>query len=72
LAGPSLVRPSPLRLVASCSGHVERDELIHGRDTIPYIENRAVLALSAGHYERAHTKAHVRAVVGTGYLNAVL
>ena len=61
MAGPSLVRPSRpyfFRLVANWSGHVDRDELIAGRDTIPYIENRAVLALSAG-TTRERTQKHM-------------
>jgi hypothetical protein len=39
-------------------GHVNRDELIRGRDTIPYIENHAVLALSAG-TRRERTQKHM-------------
>ena len=46
------------RLVANWSGRVDRDELIRGGDTIPYIENRAVLALSAG-TTRERTQRHL-------------
>ena len=58
--GPSLVRPSRPHffLVTDWSGHIDRDELIPGRDTIPYIEKRAVLALSAG-TRRGSTQKHM-------------